>query len=176
MGGMIRFTAIVEHERGTILALLCKSYEELVSSEGECWEGEREKWEEFDGAAFENPETVGACVFVTCLDGEAIGFGSWDPRGGPEPALIGHNCVLPEFRGRGYGKRQIEEIVGRLKAKGFKKAAATTGEHAFFEPARRMYEACGFREVGRSAGGSDPRYGTIRYEMELEPAGERVEA
>jgi len=176
MGGMIRFTPITEHERGTILALLCKSYEELVNAEGECWEREKEKWEEFDRAAFESSEAVGACVFVTCLGSEAIGFGSWDPRGGPELALVGHNCVLPEFRGRGHGKRQIEEILRRLKAKGFKKASATTGEHPFFEPARRMYEGCGFRQVGRSAGGPDPRYGTIQYEMELKCDGERSEA
>jgi len=51
---------------------------------------------------------------------------------GPEVGIIGWNGILPEFRGRGFGKAQIRELLGRLKLDGFKNAFVRTGEHAFF--------------------------------------------
>ena len=41
------------------------------------------------------------------VGGRIAGFGSWDPRQAPDYGIIGHNCVLPEFRGEGLGKQQI---------------------------------------------------------------------
>ncbi len=44
----------------------------------------------------------------------------------------------------------------------------TTGDHPFFRPAQRMYQACGFQEVGR--GCRDPRttLPMIDYELLLQ--------
>lgn len=168
---LIAFTPVAEHTPGAIFELLSRSYDGTVRAEPGGWAGEKDKWLEYDRDVFENPETVGACLFVTCLDNEPIGFGSWDPRQGPELAIIGHNCILPERQGKGYGKEQIEEILRRLKAGGLRKALATTSEHPFFEPARRMYLACGFREARRRPGGPDPRYEVIDYEIMLEQRG-----
>ena len=55
----------------------------------------------------------------------------------------------------------------RLKNQGFKNAFVTTGEHPFFEPADKMYLACGFKETKRYSEGRDPRYGSIDYKLEL---------
>ena len=151
------------HKPGTLLALLTKSYAALIGSAPERWEHELEKWRDYDREAFENPETVGACVFITHLDGLVIGFGSWDPRRWPETGVVGHNCILPGFRARGHGKRQIREILGRFRSAKFKKAEVSTGEHPFYIPAQRMYKACGFIETGRKAGHLGFRM--IEYEL-----------
>lgn len=156
------------HRPGTIYRLLCRSYEGLLRSDSEGWPDEEPKWLEYDREVFGNPDTVGACLFVTCLDDEPIGFASWDPRQGPELAVIGHNCIVPDRQGKGYGKEQIQEILRRLKAGRFNRALAVTSEHPFFEPARRMYLACGFHEARRRAGGPDPRYEVIDYEIVLQ--------
>ena len=96
-----------------------------------------------------------------------IGFASWDPRAHP-CGIIGHNCVLPEFRGKGYGTAQIREVLRILKGSGFRKVVATTGAHEFFKPAQKMYEASGFEELGRTFFDENSLYGTVTYKYELE--------
>ncbi|MHC5061465.1 MAG: GNAT family N-acetyltransferase [Planctomycetota bacterium] len=141
--------------------MLYQSFEEL-------WNDElAEKIKQFDREVFENPDTVGACVIISTLNGKPVGMASWDPRQGPKLGIIGYNCILPEYRGRGFGKTQFEEILKRLKEQGFKKVIVTTGEHPFFEAADKMYLACGFKETGRYNEGRDPRYGSIDYEIAL---------
>jgi GNAT superfamily N-acetyltransferase len=92
---------------------------------------------------------------------------SYDPRPGPSYSVIGQNCVLPEYRGRGFGSRQILEILGRFRAKNVALARVTTSEHPFFIPARTMYRDLGFRETRCFAGGPDPRYQLIELEKGL---------
>jgi len=53
-----------------------------------------------------------------------------------------------------------------LRRRGFLKAVATTCDHVFFMPARRMYAACGFKETGRSS--TDPASGFKTIEMECD--------
>jgi len=158
---VLKFKSVAGYKPGIILSLLSRSYANL-------WNDDlKKKFTQFDQEVFENPDTVGACAFIACLDNEVIGFASYDPRQGPEVAIIGHNCILPKFQGRGYGKQQVFEILRRLKTKGFKKAIASTGEHPFFKPAQMMYQTCGFRETKRYNDGGDPRYGSIGYEIVL---------
>ena len=134
---------------------------------GEELEEYRLKWRRADRETFENPATIGRCTFITCLDGVPIGLGSFDPREGPQRGVIGQNCIVPEYRQRGYGRRQVEEIVRRLGEMGVRKAIVTTGEHAFFRPVQRMYLACGFREMKRFERGDDAAFHMIEYEKEL---------
>lgn len=162
---MLTFTPIIEHKVGTIASLLLQSYAELLSEP--LWQKAKEKFVQCDREVFENPDTVGKCTFATCLGDKVIGFASFDPRQGPELGIIGQNCILPEFRGNGYGKQQILEVLNRFRLRGIKKAVITTSEHPFFLPAQRMYLSCGFREKRRYAGGLNPRYGLIEYERHL---------
>ena len=166
---MLTFTSITQHKRGILASLLVRSYAAIPETDPQFWDEERSKWHRFDREAFDNPDTVGKCVFVTCLDGRPIGFGSFDPRPAPELGRIGHNCILPEFRGRGFGKNQIDEILRRLSRLGVRKAAVSTGDHPFFLPARKMYEACGFRETGWHMPDPNPGFGIIEYEREMQP-------
>lgn len=162
-----RFTPIFEHRPGLLFDLLSQSYQELLLADPVHWAGERAGWRQFDQEAFSNPDTVGRCVFVSTVGGLPVGLGSYDPRQAPELGIVGHNCVLPEYRGRGIGKQQIREILRRFRALGIRRAVVSTGEHPFFQPVQRMYLACGFVETKRFAGGPDPRYRVIEYEREL---------
>ena len=107
---------------------------------------------------------MGACLFLTRLDGVLVGFASWDPRQRPRLGIVGHNCILPEFRGRGYGRTQIEEVLRRFKGMGIQTACVTTCDHPFFAPAHRMYQACGFHEVRRIPWDRDPSLMVIECE------------
>ena len=149
---------------GDLANIIGRSYAELVEKWPEPWERERRKWLDFDRQAFARPDTVGKCVFVSRLDGEPVGLASYDPRPGPLYGVIGQNCVLPEYRGRGFGKRQILEVLRRLEAGGMRTARVTTSEHPFFLPALGLYRSLGFRETRRLAGGRDPRHRLVELE------------
>jgi ribosomal protein S18 acetylase RimI-like enzyme len=51
-------------------------------------------------------------------------------------------AAAPGFKpkGKGYGKRQIEELLRIFKQEGCKRAKVSTSDNDFFIPARRMYE------------------------------------
>ncbi len=147
--------------------MLKQSYAELLKSDPALWEPEQRNWEQYDDAVFGQPQTCGACIFLTRLDGRVVGFGSWDPRQRPRFGIVGHNCILPEFRGRGLGKQQINEILRRFREKTIETAKVSTGDHPFFVPAQRMYTACGFREVRRIPWDNDSRQRMIEYEKEV---------
>lgn len=163
---MITYRPAVEFKQGTIRDLLVQSYADLIKQDPEHWEKEKKKWLEFDNEIFTNPETVGRCVIVSSRDGRAAGFVSYDPRQKPL-GLIGHNCVIPEFRGHGLGRMQINEVLETLKKQGFSRVEATTSEHPFFKPARKMYLRCGFAEKEVKPGGPDPAYGLMIFEKDL---------
>lgn len=167
MSGRLKFEPMTRQEPGTIAFLLQESYRELLREKA--WAGEREAHCRYDGEIFEHPDTVGACGFVSVLRGKLVGFASFDPRQGPESARVGHNCILPEFRGNGYGKVQILEVLRRLEGRCIRRAVVSTGTHPFFLAARKMYLSTGFRETRRLPGGPDPRYELIEYERDLFP-------
>ncbi|HCE43859.1 MAG TPA: hypothetical protein DET40_09955 [Lentisphaeria bacterium] len=164
----LSFTSPFEREPGVVAWLLKQSYAELVASEPEHWELELENWEQSDRNVFENPHTVGACTFLSWANMDLAGFFCFDPRPRPTYGVIGHNCILPQFRGQGFGNQQIIEILRRFRETGIKQAKVSTNDHPFFVSAQRMYAACGFREVRRVAGNRDPRQNLIHYEREIE--------
>jgi GNAT superfamily N-acetyltransferase len=164
---MLTFASILLFQPGLLSDLIHESYAGLVGQCPEYWEQEREKWHDFDRQSFAHPDTIGKCVFVSCLDDRPIGLASYDPRHEPEYGLIGQNCVLPEYRGRGFGKRQIREILRRFRERKARAVRVTTSEHPFFIPAIRMYQSLGLKETRRFAGGPDPRYRIIELEKKL---------
>ena len=153
---------------GIIAEMLTEAYEALLV---ELPVDRREElladWRCYDIAVHDEPGTVGSAGFLTLHGGAIIGFGSWDPRGWPDVGHIGHNCILPDQQGQGFGRQQIEEILKIFRGKGFRLARVRTDEHPFFTPARRMYAACGFREVGREPGTLLEDCDTVVYELDL---------
>ena len=157
----LTFIPISKYQPGTIFSLLRQSYAPI-------WNDKlKQNLYKADREAFENPDTIGACTFITCLDDEPIGFACYDPRPGPDLAIIGHNCILPTFQRQGFGSQQVAEILRRLRARGFHKVTVTTSDHPFFVPAQRMYLACGFKEARRFNQTSDSECLTIEYEISL---------
>jgi GNAT superfamily N-acetyltransferase len=151
----LRFTSATEHPPGTVYDLLQRAWAPLWNPKLE------ENIRRFDREVLELPQTVGACTFVTCLDAQPVGMGSYDPRQKPERGIIGWNCVVPEQQGWGIGKVQIQEIVRIFRSIGIRKACVTTTDEDFFVPAQRTYEACGFVRVRKT------RENNIEYELGL---------
>jgi GNAT superfamily N-acetyltransferase len=163
----LSFAPISLFSPGDLASIIGRSYAALLEESPENWDAERGKWGEFDRQVFAWPDTIGACVFVSRLDRQPVGLASFDPRPAPVYGLVGQNCVLPEYRGRGFGKKQILEILARFRDRGIGAARVTTSGHPFFLPAREMYRSLGFREIRRFPGGPDPRYQLIELGREL---------
>jgi len=151
----LRFTSPRKHPAGTVFHLLKLAWEPLWNPKLE------ENIRQFDSEVTEHPDTVGACTFVTCLDSEPVGMGSYDPRQKPERGIIGWNCVVPEHQGKGLGKAQIQELLRIFRNRGIRKACVTTTDEEFFVPAQRTYEACGFGRIRKT------KINNIEYELEL---------
>ena len=90
---MLEFTPFAKHPPGIVLQMLEAAYEAYFEIEPWCREPWLGDWREYDRAVFAEPDTVGACGFVSTLGEKAVGFASWDPRGFPV-GVIGHNCVI----------------------------------------------------------------------------------
>jgi len=151
--------------RGSILGMLERFYAAYsYPADGELEAEWRRDWQSYDRLVFDNLGTVGGAGFASYEDGTLVGFCSWDPRGGLNKVLVGHNGILPESRGRGYGSSQIAHMTELLRERGFTKAFVATGAEAFFAPARKMYEGRGFHEIERFAKSGQR---LVRYEKTL---------
>jgi len=160
---LLKFTQFNHHQPGLLFEMLMDSY----ASYPEIVKIEHESWKEFDASVFASMDTIGKCGFVSCLEEKAIGFASWDPRNHPDLVIIGHNCVLPEYRNRGFGCLQVLEMLKRFKKMGFKRAKVSTGSVSFFLPAQKMYSSSGFYEAGREPHKHIPNFEVIYYAKEL---------
>lgn len=157
----LEFRKITDFPRGTLAALLKDAY----SYEPEFARYWQNQWQEFDDFFYDSPRIAERCGFITVLNGEPIGFVSWDPRKMPESAEIGHNCVASRHKGKGFGKRQMREAVNRIVAQGAKKIVVWTNEKLV--AAQRTYESAGFRFVKKSEETICPECAgqRIHYEM-----------
>ncbi|MEW5983135.1 MAG: GNAT family N-acetyltransferase [Acidobacteriota bacterium] len=153
MQSSLAFVSFQSRPQGLLADLLVRCYvpllQQLCAAKAA---GLRREWTDYDEAVHAEPETVGSAGFFSLLGDEVVGFASWDPRGWPDIGRVGHNCVVPEHQGRGFGRCQIEEVLGLFRRLEFSCAQVRTDEHPFFEPARRMYQGCGFQLVGREPG------------------------
>jgi len=160
----LTFTSPHGQKPGVLATILKKSYAELLESDPTHWSPEIPKWDQFDREVFEYPDSAGACVFLSWSDDQLIGFGSYDPRRKPEFGIVSHNCILPDFRRRGFGQQQVEEILRRLQGEGVITAKTSTLDGS---PAQHMHLACGFHEKGRTPWDGDPSKTVVEYEREI---------
>jgi GNAT superfamily N-acetyltransferase len=148
---MIEFKNINDFKPGIIQRLIKESYAQLINY----FPGEKAKfykqWEQEDKDAFDNLQTIGKSLFISCLHNIPIGYCSWDLRQNPVE-IIGQNCILPGFQSKGYGTIQIEKIIKIFADNNYKEITVITGDHDFFIPARKIYEKCGFKEQKRTQG------------------------
>lgn len=165
---MLWFEPFSHHKPGLVFGMLTESYSALLRQLPGSKVGELlSQWEEYDNAVFSKPYKTGACGFFTVLDGEPVGFASWDPRRYPESGSLGHNCVLPRYQNHGYGTEQVREILGRFSLAGYEAALVRTDAHPFFAPAIRMYERCGFERIATYPGDLLEEYETVELKKDL---------
>ena len=157
----IEFRKITEFPRGTLAILLKDSYSFEPRFE-EYWQSQ---WIEFDDFFYDNPHIAEFSGFMTVLDGDPIGFASWNPTNLPISTEVGHNCIATKFKGNGYGKLQMQEAVRRIKQQGAKKIVVWTNERLI--PAQRTYESAGFQFVKKSAETICPEYAGQRIHYEI---------
>ena len=105
---------------------------------------------------YDNPEIAEKYGLVTCIDGEPIGFVTWDPRNRPEYVEIGHNGIREKYKRQGYGHRQLEEAVRRIKKyKGLKRIIVCTNSNL---AAPKNYESVGFTLYDRKPNETESTY------------------
>ena len=160
---MIEFKKISDYPRGTLYNQLVDAY----SFDSNCKKYWDSMWEEYDDFFYSNLDNIADKYgFITVLNGIAVGHISWDPRNSPEYIIIGHNCILSNYKGNGYGKIQLEEAIRRIKDYGVKKIIVTTNEITF--AAQKNYESVGFRKIKVRENKETPFSGKyIDYEMIL---------
>ena len=107
----LKFNKLSESKEGIIYTLLNRSYEGLTRQIPELLNKWQDDWRQYDEEVHKFPDTIGNAGFLTSINEKEIGFGSYDPRQSPELGIIGHNCILPEFRGNNFGKAQILKIT-----------------------------------------------------------------
>lgn len=144
---MIEFKPIDLFDKGLIYQLLCESYASLLEAKPDYKHEFEANWQKTDENLFGDTDSSGN-VAVSTLADEPIGFVSWYLEGA-NVGSIGHNCVAPLHRRKGYGKEQVQMALDKLLSQ-VKLVKVTTANHPFFQPARQMYLACEFIEVGRS--------------------------
>ena len=82
-------------------------------------------------------------VFTAREDGALLGVGAlkvFEPGHGELKSM--HTAKAA--RGHGVGRSMVNHIVVFAKSKGLTRVSLETGSHPPYEPARKLYEACGF--------------------------------
>ena len=149
---MIEFRKITDFPRGTLYDILADAYSYDQRNQ-QIWDTD---WKETDDFFYGNPDIAGKYGLVTCLDGEPIGFVTWDPRHRPEYVEIGHNGIREKNKRRGYGRMQLEEALRRIKAyEGLKRIIVCTNSNL---AAPGNYESAGFVLYDRKANETESAY------------------
>lgn len=160
---MVEFRKFSDFPRGTMYDLLqdAYSYDERNRA---VWDA---NWRESDDFFYDHPEIADRYGLVTCLEGKPIGFVTWDPRNRPEWVEIGHNGIREAYKGRGYGRLQLEEALRRIREyEGLKRIIVCTNSLLI---APKNYEAAGFTLYDRKPNPSESAFtgDYLYYEIRL---------
>ena len=149
---MIEFGKFSDFPRGTLYDILVDAYS-FDERNRKIWDAD---WKETDDFFYDNPEIADQYSLVTCLDGKPVGFVTWDPRHRPEYVEIGHNGIREKYKGRGYGRLQLEEALRRIRTyEGLKRIIVGTNSNLV---APRNYEAAGFVLYDRKPNTTETAY------------------
>lgn len=163
---ILAFKGLCDAPRGTVLSLLLSCYAPWAAADPRLFREWERSWRAYDGDIHSNPDTIGQAGFLSWVGDTVVGVASWDPR--PFPAArVGHNCILPAFRRRGYGATQLKHLATLLRAAGFTRAVAQTGAVDFFAAARAMYERSGFVMTATHPPGPLAPFRVAEYELTL---------
>ena len=153
----LEFRKFTDFDRGLIYDILKDAYSFDARYAGS-WE---DNWRQSDGFFFDNPQIAEKYGFVTCWQGQPIGFITWDPRHRPEYVEIGHNGIRAAFKGRGFGKAQLEEALRRIREYAGLKEIRVCSNGNLIAP--RNYESAGFVLYDRKENRDTPFSGDYLY-------------
>ena len=149
---MTEFRKLTDFPRGTLFDILADAYA-YDERNRRIWET---NWKETDDFFYDNPDIADKYSLVTCLDGEPIGFVTWDPRHRPDYVEIGHNGIRERYKGRGYGRLQLEEALRRIREyEGLKRIIVVTNSNLI---APRNYKSAGFALYDRKPNRTESAY------------------
>ena len=161
---MPEFKKFSDFPRGTMYDILCDAYS-YDDRNKSIWDS---NWRESDTFFYDNPEIADKYGLVTCIDGEPIGFVTWDPRNSPEYVEIGHNGIREEYKRQGYGHMQLEEALRRIREyEGLKRIIVCTNSNL---AAPKNYESVGFQLYDRKPNKTESAYtgDYLYYEIVLD--------
>jgi len=92
-------------------------------------------------------ERESANVLVAEIEGEVIGFLSYELKEEKKVGEIMLLAVDPEYQERGIGTKLNDTALQEMKEAGMKVAAVDTGGDESHAPARRSYEKAGFSKT-----------------------------
>lgn len=161
-GMELSFRQFHQIRAGLIADLLDSIYQGFPWKNNEQSEN-RQYWKELDRTVSSYQNDDFANGFLTYCDDTPVGVCFWR-RLDDSTAKLLDNGVLPGFRGRKIGLRQVEKAIEILRSRSCKLIRVTTGDNAFHRSASRTYLSCGFVEVNRLE-----KYGNriIEYELRL---------
>lgn len=92
-------------------------------------------------------------LMVAVVDNEMVGVGCLESLG-EEIGHIRHFYVQPQFRGRGLGRKILDNLIEQSKVMGQKIIWIDTGW--FMEAAQALYHSAGFKEISPYPGAEIP--------------------
>ena len=104
----------------------------------------------------------GVVLLARTEQGEAVGTVAYRPFAA-EACEMKRLYIVPEWRGRGAGRRLCDRLLDEARATGYRRMLLDTGD--WLTPALTLYRALGFTEV--SAYYHNPIKGTVYMAREL---------
>ncbi|MGH7144658.1 MAG: GNAT family N-acetyltransferase [Planctomycetota bacterium] len=83
-------------------------------------------------------------------NGVPVGVFQYNLVSSQNTALLGYHCIMSEYRGREFGRQQLEECIRLVFANKLDALDVLTNTHPYFAPALKMYLESGFVEVERA--------------------------
>ncbi len=106
---------------------------------------------------------------VVEVDGEVRGCAGYAPLEGSDPdqriAELRKMYFRPELRGRGIGRRLLEELLVRMRDAGFRRCYLET--FSGMDAAQALYRKLGFAEIGETRGATGHHACDRYFEREL---------
>ncbi len=94
---MLEIKRFTDFPRVTMYDILCDAYS-YDDRNKSIWDN---NWKESDDFFYDNPQIADKYGLVTCIDGEPIGFVTWDPRNRPDYVEIEHYGIRDKYKRQG---------------------------------------------------------------------------
>ena len=143
---------------------------EIVDSTGFFSAAEADVAEELVAERLAKGDGSGYFFVFAEAEGRSVGYACY----GPTPCTVSTFdlywvAVHESMRGKGLGKALLAEVEKRLQTMGGGKLIAETSSRGQYEPTRRFYLSCGFRQEARITDYYAPGEDILYFTKNVEP-------